>query len=54
MVINDGLPAGFTRDGMPVGVQLIGKRWQEALLLRVGHAFQSVTDWHRRTPRGLH
>jgi aspartyl-tRNA(Asn)/glutamyl-tRNA(Gln) amidotransferase subunit A len=48
------LPAGFTRDGMPIGVQLIGKRWQEAMLLQFGHAFQSVTDWHRRKPSDLH
>jgi Asp-tRNA(Asn)/Glu-tRNA(Gln) amidotransferase A subunit family amidase len=39
---------------MPIGVQLIGKRWQEAMLLQFGHAFQSVTDWHRRKPSDLH
>jgi aspartyl-tRNA(Asn)/glutamyl-tRNA(Gln) amidotransferase subunit A len=47
------LPAGFTREGMPVSVQLIVKHWQEATLLGVGSAFQRVTDWHRRTPLAL-
>ena len=44
------LPAGFTRDAMPVGVQLIGKHWQEATLVAIGSAFQRITDWHRRRP----
>ncbi len=49
------LPAGFTKaqhgTGRPVGVQLIGRHLDEALLCRAGHAFQTVTDWHRRHPR---
>jgi aspartyl-tRNA(Asn)/glutamyl-tRNA(Gln) amidotransferase subunit A len=44
------LPAGFSREGMPVGVQLIGKSFDEATLFRIGHAFQAETDWHRRAP----
>ena len=48
------LPAGFTAThvgtGRPVGVQLIGRHLDEALLCRAGHAFQTVTDWHRRHP----
>ena len=48
------LPAGFTKTrqgtGRPVGVQLIGRHLDEALLCRAGHAFQTVTDWHRRHP----
>lgn len=43
------LPAGF-KDGLPVGVQLIGNYFDEARLLNVGHQFQSVTDWHSRMP----
>lgn len=47
------LPAGFSGEGLPIGVQLIAKPWQENVLLRIGHAFQSATDWHTRTPAGL-
>ncbi len=46
------LPAGF-HAGLPIGVQLVAKPWQENLLLDAGQAFQAVTDWHRRTPAGL-
>ncbi len=46
------LPAGFGQQGLPVGLQLIGKAFDEARLLNVGHAFQQATDWHRRRPGG--
>jgi amidase len=50
-----GMPAltmngGFDRRGAPIGFQLVGKNLSEDLLLRVGHAFQSITDWHTRHP----
>jgi amidase len=44
------LPAGFTRHGTPVAVQLVSARLAEALLVRAGRAFQRQTDWHRRHP----
>lgn len=43
------VPCGFS-NGMPVGMQLIGRHLSEAVLLQVGHAFQSVTDWHLKQP----
>ena len=36
--------------GAPIGFQLTGKHLSEDLLLRAGHAFQSITDWHTRHP----
>jgi aspartyl-tRNA(Asn)/glutamyl-tRNA(Gln) amidotransferase subunit A len=44
------IPCGFSTDGMPIGLQLIGRPWSEHLLLMVATAFQDATDWHRRRP----
>ncbi|MCZ2123546.1 MAG: Asp-tRNA(Asn)/Glu-tRNA(Gln) amidotransferase subunit GatA [Anaerolineales bacterium] len=44
------LPAGFSNN-LPVGMQLIGKHLDEATLFQVGHAYQQVTDWHKKTPK---
>jgi aspartyl-tRNA(Asn)/glutamyl-tRNA(Gln) amidotransferase subunit A len=43
------LPCGFV-DGLPVGMQLIGKPFAEETLLRAGHAYQQATDWHTKRP----
>ncbi len=43
-------PAGFSASGLPIGFQLVGRPFAEAMVLRVGHAYQSATDWHRRLP----
>lgn len=43
------VPAGFV-DGLPVGLALVGRRFDEATLLRAAHSFQRVTDWHERRP----
>jgi aspartyl-tRNA(Asn)/glutamyl-tRNA(Gln) amidotransferase subunit A len=45
------IPAGFTRNGLPVGMQLIGRSFDEAMLLRIGAAFQRATDFHERVPK---
>ena len=45
------VPCGFTGAGLPVGLQIIGARHADALVLRVGQAYQSATDWHRHTPK---
>jgi aspartyl-tRNA(Asn)/glutamyl-tRNA(Gln) amidotransferase subunit A len=44
------IPAGFTGKGLPVGMQLIGRSFDEAMLLRIGAAFQRATDFHERVP----
>ena len=45
------IPAGFTRGGLPLGMQLIGRSFDEAMLLRIGAAFQRATDFHERVPK---
>jgi aspartyl-tRNA(Asn)/glutamyl-tRNA(Gln) amidotransferase subunit A len=43
------MPCGFS-DGLPIGLQLMGRPFDEATLYRTGIAYQSLTDWHTRTP----
>ncbi len=44
------VPCGFTDTGLPVGMQLLGKWFDEERILRVGHIYQQATDWHTRRP----
>ena len=44
------LPCGFDLDGLPVGLQIVGRPDEEWEVCRIGHAFQSVTDHHLRRP----
>lgn len=44
------LPCGFTHEGLPIGLQIIGRAWDEARILQVAHQYQRVTDWHTRIP----
>ena len=43
-------PVGFDEQGLPIGMQLMGRHFEEDTLLRTAHAFQLVTDWHTRMP----
>ncbi len=45
------IPCGFTSAGLPVSLQLAAGHFNDPALLRLGHAYQRVTDWHRRLPR---
>ena len=47
------VPCGFTSAGLPIGLQIVGARHADALVLRVGQAYQCATDWHRRLPKLL-
>ena len=44
------IPCGFTREGLPVGLQLIAPKWAEARLLSIALAYEEATDWHNRRP----
>jgi len=44
------VPCGFTRSGLPISVQLIARRFDEATLLRAAHAYEQATGWSKRRP----
>ena len=44
------IPCGFGDRARPVGLQIVGNYWSEALMLSVAHAYQQATDWHARMP----
>lgn len=44
------IPCGFTSKGMPVSLQITGRAYEEARILRVGRAYENATEWHRRRP----
>ena len=45
------LPCGFAPNGLPISLQLSGRPFDEATVLRAGHAYEQATDWHRRRPK---
>ena len=44
------VPCGFTSEGMPIGMQLAGRMWEDSVVLRAAHAFERATEWHTRRP----
>jgi Asp-tRNA(Asn)/Glu-tRNA(Gln) amidotransferase A subunit family amidase len=44
------VPCGFSSGGMPIGLTLYGKPFDEATVLRVAQAYEQATDWHKRRP----
>ena len=44
------LPAGFSSEGTPIGLQVAGRWWDEATVVQIGHAFEGATEWHLRRP----
>ena len=44
------LPCGFTATGLPIGLQIAGRSFDESTVLRAGHAYEQNTDWHTRKP----
>lgn len=44
------VPCGFTKAGLPIGLQIAGLPWEEATVLRLAHAYEQATDWHKCEP----
>jgi len=44
------VPCGFTSEGLPIGMQIAGKAFAESTVLRVGHAYETSTNWRERRP----
>jgi len=44
------IPAGFA-DGLPIGMQIIGKPFSEETILKIAYAYQQATDWHKKRPK---
>ena len=44
------VPCGFTRTGLPIGLQIAGPHWAEARVLQLALAYEQATAWHKRTP----
>jgi aspartyl-tRNA(Asn)/glutamyl-tRNA(Gln) amidotransferase subunit A len=44
------VPCGFTGAGLPVGLQIVGRMFDDATVLRAAHAYEQAHDWHKRRP----
>jgi len=44
------IPCGFTEDGLPIGMQLVGKLFREEDILQIAYAYEQSTEWHTRRP----
>jgi Asp-tRNA(Asn)/Glu-tRNA(Gln) amidotransferase A subunit family amidase len=44
------IPCGYTKIGLPVGLQIISKHWDEAMILQAGYAFEQAAGWWRHPP----
>ena len=44
------IPCGFTKDGLPIGLQIVSRTWADAKVLNAGHGFEQSTEWHKKRP----
>ena len=44
------VPCGFTKDGLPIGLQIVSRAWVDAKALNAGYAFEQATEWHKQFP----
>ena len=48
------MPCGFTKAGLPIGMQVVARAWADAKPLNAGYAFEQVTEWHKQRPDSHH
>lgn len=44
------VPCGFTNEGLPIGLQIVSRAWNESGVLRIGYTYQEATSWHKQKP----
>jgi aspartyl-tRNA(Asn)/glutamyl-tRNA(Gln) amidotransferase subunit A len=44
------VPCGFSTDGLPIGLQILGNHFNEEMLLKVGYGFEMATEFHKKKP----
>jgi aspartyl-tRNA(Asn)/glutamyl-tRNA(Gln) amidotransferase subunit A len=44
------IPCGFSSSGLPIGLQIAGRAFEETTVFRLAHAYEQATDWHTRIP----
>ncbi|HEX9333849.1 MAG TPA: amidase, partial [Anaerolineales bacterium] len=44
------LPCGFTKEGLPIGLQIVSRAWADAKVLNMGYTFEQTTEWHKQFP----
>jgi aspartyl-tRNA(Asn)/glutamyl-tRNA(Gln) amidotransferase subunit A len=44
------VPCGFTKDGLPIGLQIVSRAWADAKVLNAGYAYEQANEWHKKTP----
>ena len=45
------VPCGFTKAGLPIGLQIVSRAWADAKVLNAGYAFEQATEWHKKRPK---
>ena len=45
------VPCGFTKEGLPIGMQIVSRAWSEAKVLNAGYAYEQATEWHKQQPK---
>jgi len=45
------IPCGFTKDSLPIGLQILGKAFDEEAILRIAYSYEQATEWHNRRPQ---
>jgi len=45
------IPCGFTKSNLPIGLQILGRPFDEEKILRIAYNYEQATEWHKRKPK---